>query len=405
MMFLAALYMFRGQYAKAEVLSDQALEGCRKSLGDAHALTLFALFVRGGICRNQGQYAKAESLLKQVLEEGPKAVGNLHPRILLTQLVLGNLYRFQSRLDEAEPLFIRALAGYSKALGDDHPNTLNTLSNLADLYRDQGRLDKEETLLRQLQANARGKENSFWFQHDDVPIRLGENLIRQRKYAEAEPLLRECFKSREQQVVDNALERLVQLYDAWDKPEQAAPLRAQQEQRLGGFVRDWLVLEEPILYHGDGALALDQEQVPGEAALRPRVDDRARAGIKDLAWKEHRSAMRFLNFGALYGQPTNQRVAYAVCYIVAETERTDLILKVGSDDQAKLYLNGREVYKMPKPRPLKIDEDEVKAVTLRKGTNVLVFKVVNEIFDWAGSLHFVDKDGHPAKGLQFRLTP
>jgi hypothetical protein len=73
-------------------------------------------------------------------------------------------------------------------------------------------------------------------------------------------------------------------------------------------------------------------------------------------------------------------------------------------DQAKVYLNGREVYKYTAVRPLQL-LDAADHLTLHKGTNVLVFKVVNETEDWEGCLRFVDRDGKPVQGLQVRLTP
>jgi hypothetical protein len=42
-------------------------------------------------------------------------------------------------------------------------------------------------------------------------------------------------------------------------------------------------------------------------------------------------------------------VAYAVCYVTCEAARNDLLLQVGSDDDAKVYLNGQEVYKYCPP--------------------------------------------------------
>ena len=67
--------------------------------------------------------------------------------------------------------------------------------------------------------------------------------------------------------------------------------------------------------------------------------------------------------------------------MISEVERNDLLLQVGSDDQAKVYLNGQEIYKYILPRGL-VALDPIGPVTLRKGTNVLVLKVVNEALDW-----------------------
>ena len=56
-------------------------------------------------------------------------------------------------------------------------------------------------------------------------------------------------------------------------------------------------------------------------------------------------------------------------------------------------------------RPLALDQDAVERVSLRRGTNVLVFKVVNEQGAWQGCLRFVDLQGLPAQGLRVSATP
>jgi hypothetical protein len=79
-------------------------------------------------------------------------------------------------------------------------------------------------------------------------------------------------------------------------------------------------------------------------------------------------------------------------------------MKVGSDDMCKIYLNGKEIHKATDERALEKDQDSVGDVTLKKGTNVLVVKVVNTIIDWSGCVRFVDKDGKPVTNLKVQLT-
>jgi hypothetical protein len=247
---------------------------------------------------------------------------------------------------------------------------------------------------------------------------LGEALLGQKRYGAAEPLLlagyegleaREAkmtWKDRKIRALE-ALGRLPRLYDGWGKKEEAERWRAQEERAERNFVRAWLVLSELVPYVGrDGAKALDQQQISAAALLRPRAGERVEISGKTLVWKEHHSAERHIDFEALYGPPATYKLAYAVCYVHADADRNDLVLRVGSDDQAKLYVNGEEVYRQPKARGLELDEDEIRPIALRKGTNVLVFKVVNQGGPGPqGSLHFVAKDGSAADGLRFGLEP
>jgi hypothetical protein len=78
-------------------------------------------------------------------------------------------------------------------------------------------------------------------------------------------------------------------------------------------------------------------------------------------------------------------VIYAACYLDCERARNDLWLQVGGDDHSKVYLNGREVYRNRFGGGI-TGLDTVGPVVLGKGTNMLLFKVVNEVRGWYGCL-------------------
>jgi hypothetical protein len=80
-------------------------------------------------------------------------------------------------------------------------------------------------------------------------------------------------------------------------------------------------------------------------------------------------------------------------------------MKTGSDDQAKVYLNGKEVFKNDEARAVEKDQDSTENLALIQGVNVLVFKVINEKEDWAGCLRFMTKDGKPVTDLRVQLQP
>jgi hypothetical protein len=173
-----------------------------------------------------------------------------------------------------------------------------------------------------------------------------------------------------------------------------------------GYIRHWLVLA-PIPLEGeqDGIAGLAKIGVKDEGKMRPKEGEKATAGGKDLTWRKYQAKESHVDFNDFLGQETNDSVAYAVCYLMVPQEMTGLQLKMGSDDQAKVYLNGKEVLKNETARPLTKDEDTAVNIALTKGTNVLVFKVVNEKIDFSGSIRFLDKDGNPVKNFKILLTP
>src|SRR5216684_6662476 len=125
-----------------------------------------------------------------------------------------------------------------------------------------------------------------------------------------------------------------------------------------GFIRNWLVLA-PLPFGGaqDGAEALGKQQVPDEAKLQPKEGDKVKSGDTELTWKPYQAESHLLDFNAFLGGQTEDSVGYAVCYLVADQEMKDLTMKTGSDDQAKVYINGKEVFKNETARPADKDQD------------------------------------------------
>jgi WD40 repeat protein len=174
----------------------------------------------------------------------------------------------------------------------------------------------------------------------------------------------------------------------------------------GGFIRDWLILAPiPLGAEQTGADGVDREQIPGEAMLRPRPGDRLTIEDQELIWRQSRMPEDVMDFNDFLQQQTDRSAAYAVCYLTAPQELRDLQMKIGNDDQARVYLNGQEVFRCRDARALAKDHDTVGNLTLRRGTNVLVFKVVNEGGDWQGCIRVVDRKGRPVKGIVPGLTP
>jgi hypothetical protein len=173
-----------------------------------------------------------------------------------------------------------------------------------------------------------------------------------------------------------------------------------------GYVSTWLILA-PIPMKGgqEGPEALDQEQIKDEASLKPKAGDKIEASGKSLEWKVRDVKDQMLDFNEILGEKTENSVVYAVAYLMADTELNDLTLRLGSDDQVKVYLNGKAVHTHDEGRAFEKDQDSVTALSLKKGLNVLVVKVVNEGEDWAMSARFLDKDGKPVAGLKATTKP
>ena len=210
--------------------------------------------------------------------------------------------------------------------------------------------------------------------------------------------------------VTGAMNRLEMLYESCPDQPEAARWKAEIERvrRVNdpGAIRHWLILAPISLPAGQSATkGLEVEQLSHEATLRPRPGDKVTIGGRDLVWREYPLRDYAVDFNGLLGEETPRSVAYAVCYVQVATPRKGLVLKVGSDDQARVYLNGLKIYENLRPRGLWPDEDTISDVELQAGLNVVVFKVVNGESGWGGSLRFADKEDQPVPGIKITLEP
>jgi hypothetical protein len=188
--------------------------------------------------------------------------------------------------------------------------------------------------------------------------------------------------------------------------ERSAEQERQRIARARDSIKQWLILSSiPLPTGQSGEQGLDIEQIQGEALLRPKAGEARPIGGVELKWRRVALTNEVIDFNALLGRETTQSVAYAVCYIRAETEQRGLQMLVGSDDEAKVYLNGKQVYQAPFARGFVAEGDTVPDIILNAGLNVLVFKVVNEFNEWKGSIRFTDAQGNPVKGIQVTLDP
>jgi serine/threonine protein kinase len=270
---VGGLFWLQGKYGQAEPLFLEVMQQMDKRLGPDHPMALMSKHNLASVYRDQGKYDKAEPLFLQVLRQMEK-VGADHPEALNARHSLAQLYAARSENDRAEPLFREAHSGAVRILGFGHPRTQTYLQSLLSLYRRWGKPEKAQPLLQRrvdfLRARAglespagvaaleelgkcllaredhAGAEkvlaDCLRVSEKTQPDRwttfntrsaLGEALTGLKKYGGAEPLLLHGYQGLEQRVAQippavravrlkEALERLVRLYEATGKKDEAA---------------------------------------------------------------------------------------------------------------------------------------------------------------------------------------
>lgn len=147
-----------------------------------------------------------------------------------------------------------------------------------------------------------------------------------------------------------------------------------------------------------------RDQIQGEALLRPSDGDRVTVRGKELVWKRVTASTNHFDFNAVLKSQNDHVAGYMVTYVECDQEIPNVMMSVASSDQARIYFNGVDIYASTEARPLMLDADKGR-ITLKKGINVLVFKIINVQNSWQGAMRLTDRSGSPLKGVKIRATP
>jgi tetratricopeptide (TPR) repeat protein len=231
---LAAGYKSAGELDKALPLLERTLDGRKAKLGPGHPDTLRSMNNLASGYLDARKLDLALPLLEQSLVLSTDRLGRDHP---LTLASLGNLaavHWSMKRLDKSVPLFEELVPLYAAKLGRDHPKSLLAIANLGVNYKDAGRfeeaippleeahraekkvsglgwvwqpllsaylgageVDKFADLLQEHRIEARKTLSRDRAQLADMLSIMGHSLLRRKKWADAEPPLRECLVIRE----------------------------------------------------------------------------------------------------------------------------------------------------------------------------------------------------------------
>ncbi|MCP4247420.1 MAG: tetratricopeptide repeat protein [bacterium] len=273
---LASNLRQQGKYTEGNTLHRQTLEIRRRVLGDEHLHTLASMGHVSYFLRLQGNYAEAERLLRQMVDGHRRLQGEEHAYTVSSLSGLVDVLRAQGKLDEARPYVAELIAHRKRAAegSDASPRALNNYAWLL-LTCDPGDLRDPEAALPIAQRAVEisdAQDADFldtlalaqkmtgdldqaietqqkavallppddWQRRAGFESTLADFLTEAGRFAEAEPRLLDSYaesKENPQELplqvqavrLHEALERIVKLYEAWGKADQAARWRAKFE--------------------------------------------------------------------------------------------------------------------------------------------------------------------------------
>jgi serine/threonine-protein kinase len=228
---LAVMLHELGDYQAAEALSREALAMRRRLFGEQHPEVTGNMVNLASVLRDKGEYEEAERLYRQALELRRKLFGENQVRLVSTMNNLATLLDAKGDYEAGEALQRQALSIQRKALGEDHRNIGSSLNNLASLLYHQGQYAEAEKLQRQAIAIYQKSLSPEHWMVQRSRSHLGACLSKLGRYPEAEEQLLTAYaglktlRGEQHALTRTAVSRLIELYEAWGKPDRAAPYR------------------------------------------------------------------------------------------------------------------------------------------------------------------------------------
>ena len=223
---LAFVLETRRDYRGAEHAYRESLEMYRKLLGDSHADIALGMSNLAFVLYAKGDRREAIRMMRDSIEMSRRELGPGHPDVAGTGTSLAYWLIAAGEYDEAASLLDEALAIRRKALPADHPQIASTLTVQATLF----------VARRQFAEALEVSGESLRILEPKLPadhwlIAMAKNvqgaaLTGLRRYSEAEKLLLASLPALVGAPIADLPERgrarLVELYSAWGKPEEAA---------------------------------------------------------------------------------------------------------------------------------------------------------------------------------------
>jgi len=223
---LGRIYSQMGQFEKAIPLWEEVVKHRKAKLGRENRQTLDAMGKLGLAYKDAGRLKEAIA----VLEEGAAKDAGMTRDLL-------DLYDLAGEHAKVIDLSLKQLAEIRKSWPKNTDWQAYWLARLGRAYLAQKKWSDAEPYLRECVATWAKAPADSWMKFDAQSM-LGASLVGQKKYAEAEPLLlkgyeglkqrEKAMEPRDKRRLAEALDRLIELYTATDRPDEAEKWREER---------------------------------------------------------------------------------------------------------------------------------------------------------------------------------
>jgi serine/threonine protein kinase len=197
---IGILFHAQRKLDEAILFYEQALEIRKQSLGENHPMVASSYDAIALIYYEQGQFEKAAGFFQRSLEIYEKTLGPDHAQLSDTIHSLALVYQLMGRYTESEALHRRGLKIREETWGPDHYRISQSLESFAYFFVMTEQYEKAAQFYRRAAELLENKEGIREY-YVQILSSLGETLIIQKEYEEAEQTLKraleECEKDKD----------------------------------------------------------------------------------------------------------------------------------------------------------------------------------------------------------------
>jgi eukaryotic-like serine/threonine-protein kinase len=221
-----------GRNVEAESLFVAALAAARRAHGDVHPLVAAILSPLGTVQERAKLFPQADSTFRAALAMRRELLGEEHPDYAWTMFNYADFLLRLGRYPEAAEWCRRVIALRGRSLQDAHPAVATSMGVLGRALGQMDSLPVAERWLRESLAIRRAAFPAGHYLIASSESILGEHMVLAGRYGQAEELLLKAEKDlvvargEEAPIIQDARGRLVKLYKAWGKKEEAERWRA-----------------------------------------------------------------------------------------------------------------------------------------------------------------------------------
>ncbi|MCZ6770679.1 MAG: tetratricopeptide repeat protein, partial [Proteobacteria bacterium] len=228
---LAVLLRETAEYGEARRLLHESLSIARNVYGEEHLSVAAILNEMAELQRMTGELEDAEANCREGLEIRRKLLNDNHPSVAASLNILAIIYKTKGDFESAETLLRQSLDIRRNKLGDDHRLVSQSLGHLGRTLMELDKLDAADACLRESFDILRRTLGDRHVSVAKSRLLLGQCLQKMGRAEDAEVELKEAYAILHtyphlRDGTGFAISCLVNLYEDWDKPDEANVWRA-----------------------------------------------------------------------------------------------------------------------------------------------------------------------------------